>query len=255
MIKKLGFIFRAYFTRCSNKTKPLKLVKISIIAKEKRINVKLLRTSFLETSLLKNSTSILKREVFFIKQISILREQTMTNSKAAEEQDTSLDIDIKKSFFKRFKLLFFIIALILTTLVSIGGSIGVTFYLTQGGTERQAQQEKVEQLEQEVAELQTIIAQQDSTLSQIAGNTDQLTTYLRHSSASSIKNIMLDQESNIQSFLIVLKASMRDLSIIIGRADDWQEDYDEQLNIAIAQSQKREQLLSLLKTGEPVTLQ
>ncbi|MFT2111149.1 hypothetical protein [Marinomonas sp. 2405UD68-3] len=179
----------------------------------------------------------------------------MTSKKTIEEQDESLNIKPKKGVLKRFKTLFLIIALLLTFFSSIGGSVGLTLYLTQSDDVSDLQIEQMTELTKDITELQNRITQQDSTLIQIADNTEQLKTYLRHSSASSIKNIMLDQEKNIQSFLIVLKASMRDLSLIVGQSDDWQQDYDEQLNQAIQQSKRREKLLSILKTGEPVSQQ
>jgi hypothetical protein len=44
---------------------------------------------------------------------------------------------------------------------------------------------------------------------------------------------------------------MRDLSVIVRGSADWQQDYDNQINIAIEHSIKREQVLQLLKTGAP----
>lgn len=167
----------------------------------------------------------------------------------ANTADEALDVKPKQGFLQRFKTLFLILGAILTVLLSVGASIGVTVYFTQKDASSQAENSKTQE---RIIELETRIAQQDTLLASITTNTEELKTYLRHSSASSIKNIMLDQEKNIQSFLVVLKASLRDLSIIVGRdADDWQRDYEVQLTIAIQQSQKREELLKLLKTGEP----
>jgi len=174
----------------------------------------------------------------------------MADKKAkANTADDTLNLEPKKGFLKRFKTLFLILGATCTVLFSICASIGATLYLTQDNTSSQS---KGREMQEKIAELETRIVKQDALLATVTSNTEELKTYLRHSSASSIKNIMLNQEKNIQSFLIILKASLRDLSIIVGReADDWQRDYDTQLTIAIQQSQKREELLKLLKTGEP----
>ena len=170
------------------------------------------------------------------------------NKTSAKPVEESLDIKSKKSVFKRFKKLFLMLAFLLTIIISVAASVSTTLFLIKGSSTTQT---KELESQEKIATLEARITQQDAILQQVAGNTAELKTYLRHSSANSLKNIMLNQEKNIQSFLVVLKASMRDLSVIVGRADDWQRDYDNQLNIAIQQSQKREQLLVLLKTGEP----
>ena len=75
-----------------------------------------------------------------------------------------------------------------------------------------------------------------------------LEKHLRHSSATTLKNILMDQEINFQSFLTTLKAGMRDLSIEIPNGADWYDDYGHQITNAQMHSIKRHNLLGLLKT-------
>ena len=78
-----------------------------------------------------------------------------------------------------------------------------------------------------------------------------LKLYLRHSSSTALKNILVDQEQNIQAYLKVMKSAMRDLSELSPRTTDWNDEYQYQLDLALKGSIEREDLLKLLKTGEP----
>ncbi|MEO9655263.1 hypothetical protein [Marinomonas sp.] len=102
----------------------------------------------------------------------------------------------------------------------------------------------ISQLEQNLAQMQ----QQLNTLEQQG---EVLSTYLRHSSANSLKHIMIDQEVNIQAYLKVMKSAIDDLAKITPRTRKWNEEYQIQLDLALKGSLEREDLLKLLKTGDP----
>lgn len=76
-----------------------------------------------------------------------------------------------------------------------------------------------------------------------------LEQHLRHSSATALKTILMDQEMNFQRFLQTLRAGMRDLSVEIPNGADWYDDYGKQILSAQKHSIKRHNLLEMLKTG------
>lgn len=80
-----------------------------------------------------------------------------------------------------------------------------------------------------------------------------LEQHLRHSSATALKTILMDQEMNFQKFLQTLKSGMRELSLEVPNGADWYDDYGSQINMAQKSSIQRHNLLSLLKT-EPIPL-
>ncbi|WP_438463520.1 hypothetical protein [Marinomonas sp. PE14-40] len=77
-----------------------------------------------------------------------------------------------------------------------------------------------------------------------------LQVHLRHSSAKALKNILIDQEKNIQKMLTILNASMRELAVDIPEGEDWYQNYGAKLSQVQRLSMQREELLRLLKTGE-----
>lgn len=157
----------------------------------------------------------------------------------------------KESLLKKKPGLVLIIAVAVTMLLSVSISTGVTILLIPTSDVNIVSQEEFVTVQETIAEFEEKINQQEALLTGIDAKTDEMKVYLRHSSATAIKNIMIDQEKNIQSFLVALKAGMRDLSVIVRGSADWQQDYDNQINIAIEHSIKREQVLQLLKTGAP----
>ncbi|EAQ67414.1 hypothetical protein MED121_15844 [Marinomonas sp. MED121] len=73
---------------------------------------------------------------------------------------------------------------------------------------------------------------------------------LSHSSASVLKNILMEQELNFQSFLHTLKAGMLDLSTELPNGADWYENYGHQITQAQQHSIKRHSLLNMVKTDD-----
>ena len=72
---------------------------------------------------------------------------------------------------------------------------------------------------------------------------------LDSSSASAFKEILLDQEQTYQMHLTALKQGMRDLAKMLPGSRTWLEMYDEQMDIAIAESQERVAQLVALQTS------
>jgi len=102
-----------------------------------------------------------------------------------------------------------------------------------------------------ILSFQESIEEQNTKLRIMKDQNDVLQLYLRHSSATALKNILINQEQNIQAYLKVMKLAMKDLSDIVPRTTDWNNEYQYQLDLAQKGSLKREDLLKLLKTGEP----
>lgn len=108
-----------------------------------------------------------------------------------------------------------------------------------------------EQQDLSIAQLEQSLTQAQQQIDALEQQTDVLSTYLRHSSANSLKNIMINQEVNIQAYLKVMKSAIDDLAKITPRARRWNEEYQIQLDLALKGSLEREDLLKLLKTGDP----
>lgn len=78
---------------------------------------------------------------------------------------------------------------------------------------------------------------------------EQYRKVLDSSSASAFKEILLDQEQTYQMHLTALKQGMRDLAKMLPGSRTWLEMYDEQMDIAIAESQERVAQLVALQTS------
>ncbi|SBS29389.1 hypothetical protein MSP8887_03371 [Marinomonas spartinae] len=173
---------------------------------------------------------------------------TSTNNKEKDKTAPALEEPTKK---KSGKL---IIGFLLCFLVSVGTSAGITFFLAP----KEAKQSSVTEdkdVAKELATFQQTIDSQNEKLQAMKAENDILKLYLRHSSATALKNILINQEDNIQAFLKVLKASMADLTKQLQdntpEIKNWNEQYQYQLDLALKGSLEREDLLKLLKTGEP----
>ena len=79
---------------------------------------------------------------------------------------------------------------------------------------------------------------------------EQYRKILDPSSASAFKEILLDQEQTYQLHLQALKQGMRDLAKMLPGSRTWLEMYDEQMDIALAESQLRVTQLVALQTSE-----
>lgn len=156
-----------------------------------------------------------------------------------------LEADVPKKKTKGLLIAFF-----LCFVLSIAASSGVTFFLIKLSQQEQTVDKDSEQ-DALLTSFQESITKQDTKLKAIEDQNDVLQLYLRHSSATALKNILINQEQNIQAYLKVMKLAMKDLSDIIPRTTDWNNEYQYQLDLAEKGSLKREDLLKLLKTGEP----
>ncbi|MEP3349857.1 MAG: hypothetical protein ABJN96_07875 [Marinomonas sp.] len=143
------------------------------------------------------------------------------------------------------------VGFILCFILSVGASAGVTFFLTQPKEAEPATSPKDTEQDALLLNLKSSIAQQNSQLAELKAQNDVLKLYLRHSSSTALKNILINQEQNIQAYLVLMKSAMGDLSNIVQGAADWDNKYQYQLDIAQKRSIEREDLLKLLKTGEP----
>ncbi|MCB5162819.1 hypothetical protein [Marinomonas algarum] len=168
----------------------------------------------------------------------------MAPKTAPEETTEQETVKKKRSFMLP-------IAFFLCFAFSVGASSGVTFFLLQPGSEASPLEEKVTEQETLLTDMEALIEAQQLKINALEAQDDVLTLYLRHSSATALKNILIDQERNIQAYLKVMKSSMKDLSNVVPRTTDWNNEYQYQLDLALKGSIQREDLLALLKTGEP----
>lgn len=134
--------------------------------------------------------------------------------------------------------------------ISVGASSGITFFLVSSNS-KQADSTQDKDVNKELEAFQKTLNDQNLKIQAMKEENDILKLYLRHSSATALKNILINQEENIQAFLKVLKASMNDLTKLTQGTADWNEQYQYQLDLALKGSLEREDLLKMLKTGEP----
>ncbi len=159
--------------------------------------------------------------------------------------EDSLEEDTPKKKPKGLLISFF-----LCFMFSVAASSGITFFLMKS-SEQDQKADKGNEQDALLISFQESITRQDTKLKIMKDQNDVLQLYLRHSSATALKNILINQEQNIQAYLKVMKLAMKDLSDIVPRTTDWNNEYQYQLDLAQKGSLKREDLLKLLKTGEP----
>ncbi|MBM6551683.1 hypothetical protein [Marinomonas ostreistagni] len=162
------------------------------------------------------------------------------------DENEALDVSAKKK-----KPIALIIGFAVCFLLSVGASAGITFWLTSSQNNSQQLTTLQSQLDTQLSAMRQSIEQQNTTLSAMRGENETLRTYLRHSSADSIKNIMINQEENIQAYLSVMRQAIGDLAEIVPRSTEWETTYQYQMDLALKSSMERASLLRLLKTGEP----
>ncbi|WP_421849834.1 hypothetical protein [Marinomonas sp.] len=151
----------------------------------------------------------------------------------------------------RKKPIMLIIAFFLCFVFSVATSSGVTYFLLQPSQKDPQVTEEITKQSALLSNVEQSLSQQDAKIKAIEEQTDVLKLYLRHSSATALKNILVDQERNIQAYLKVMKSAMGDLAALSPRTTDWNDEYQYQLDLALKGSIEREDLLKLLKTGEP----
>ena len=149
------------------------------------------------------------------------------------------------------KPIMLIFAFFLCFIFSVSASSGVTYFLLQSSPEDSQVTEEITKQSALLENVEQLISQQDAKIKAIEEQNDVLKLYLRHSSSTALKNILVDQERNIQAYLKVMKSAMKDLAALSPRTTDWNDEYQYQLDLALKGSIEREDLLKLLKTGEP----
>ena len=149
------------------------------------------------------------------------------------------------------KPIMLLIAFFLCFVFSVAASSGVTYFFVQSSKEDTLVTEKITEQSTAISNFEQSLSKQDAKIKAIEEQNDVLKLYLRHSSSTALKNILVDQEQNIQAYLKVMKSAMRDLSELSPRTTDWNDEYQYQLDLALKGSIEREDLLKLLKTGEP----
>ncbi|GAA0831918.1 hypothetical protein GCM10009112_17800 [Marinomonas arenicola] len=170
----------------------------------------------------------------------------MANKKDAAKAEVEASNDSAPSKKSRKTLLAFFLCFVF----SVAASVATTYFLMPKDTQV-ATEEPENNLKQQLSSLQESIASQNQAIQAVKAENDILKLYLRHSSSTALKNILIDQENNIQAYLKVMKAAMEDLTKLTSGTRDWNNKYQYQLDLALKGSLEREDLLKLLKTGEP----
>lgn len=167
----------------------------------------------------------------------------------------NLEIDENKAaakggFFEQHKKLFVGLLVFFALCCSVIISVTLSLLASPKPASTLELEAQLGQLIENVQAMEATINEQNLKLEQSEAKYIVLQTHLRHSGSTTLKNILIDQEKNFQSFLFVLKAGMRDLSVEIPNGADWYDDYNDQMQTALKRSQQRQELLSILKTGE-----
>ncbi|MGO2355835.1 MAG: hypothetical protein ACTH58_13980 [Marinomonas foliarum] len=144
-----------------------------------------------------------------------------------------------------------ITAFFLCFIFSVLASSGVAYIMLKPSPENAKAADTITEQGNLIATMERTLAQQSSKIKTIEEQSEVLKLYLRHSSSTALKNILIDQERNIQAYLKVMKSAMKDLSALSPRTTDWNNEYQYQLDLALKGSIEREDLLKILKTGEP----
>ena len=171
-------------------------------------------------------------------------------SKLAENkaQTESSDNDKKT---KRSLPISLVLGFLLCFLLSVGASSGITYYLVTSSNPAELISGQQSEVDSQLVAMRQSIEQQNATLSAINAENETLKTYLRHSSATALKNILINQEENIQAYLSVMRQAIGDLGELVPRSSEWETTYQYQMDLALKASMERTTLLNLLKTGEP----
>ncbi|TPE54460.1 hypothetical protein FJM67_04155 [Maribrevibacterium harenarium] len=138
-----------------------------------------------------------------------------------------------------------------TFLLSVAVSSGITIWLTSNGDVGELISSQINDTEAQIQALRQEIEIQNATITALQEESEVLRTYLRHSSSTALKNILVNQEENIQGFLAVMRQAIGDLGDMLPQSSEWETLYQYQTDLALKASMERATLLRLLKTGEP----
>lgn len=171
-------------------------------------------------------------------------------SKLAEKKDQAESTDTTEKT-KRNLPIGLIVGFLLCFLFSVAASSGITYFLVSSNNPAELISDQQSEVDTQVAAMRQSIEQQSTQLSAINAENETLKTYLRHSSATALKNILINQEENIQAYLSVMRQAIGDLAELVPRSSEWETTYQYQMDLALKASMERATLLNLLKTGEP----
>ena len=172
----------------------------------------------------------------------------MSKQAETKEQKDSTD-DNEKA--KRSLPIGLILGFLMCFLLSVAAASGITYYLVSSSDPAELLSEQQSEVDSQIAAMRQSIEQQNTQLSAISAENETLKTYLRHSSATALKNILINQEENIQAYLSVMRQAIGDLGELVPRSSEWETTYQYQMDLALKASMERTTLLNLLKTGEP----
>lgn len=168
-----------------------------------------------------------------------------------------LDIEVEDSDQKKRSkanpnllrnLAYGLVGLVITCII-IGLSVALSLSLAEPPSHL-ATKSSVKNLSQQLTLIEKQLSENTLNAEQFQKDFDAIQVHLRHSSATALKNILIDQEQNIQQLLGIINASMRDLALDIPEEETWYKIYGAKLNQVQRLSIKREELLRLLQTGE-----
>lgn len=166
------------------------------------------------------------------------------------EDDNREEQSSEGDFFDQHKKLFVGILGFFFLCIAVIISVTLSLTFSPKPTSTLDLETRLEEITLSVQAMEASINEQNLILAQNQQKYDALQTHLKHSSATTLKNILIDQEKNFQSFLMVLRAGMRDLSVEIPNGADWYDDYNDQMSKAVKRSIQRQDLLNMLRTGE-----
>ncbi|WP_394182435.1 hypothetical protein [Marinomonas posidonica] len=144
-----------------------------------------------------------------------------------------------------------LVPFLLCFILSVGASGGISYFLISSSKDDPELDSTLSKYDARITDVQNAQKKYSLQIDKIEKDSEELKLYLRHSSATALKNILINQEENIQSYLKVMKSAMNDLSRITPDSTDWNSQYQYRLDLALKNSLEREDLLRLLKTGEP----
>lgn len=171
-------------------------------------------------------------------------------SKLAENKEQTENSDNGEKA-KRGLPIGLILSFLLCFLLSVAAASGITYYLVSSSNPAELISDQQSEVNSQLDAMRQSIEQQNATLSAINAENETLKTYLRHSSATALKNILINQEENIQAYLSVMRQAIGDLGELVPRSSEWETTYQYQMDLALKASMERTTLLNLLKTGEP----
>jgi hypothetical protein len=175
----------------------------------------------------------------------------MTDRTTEEEDELSEEqrIALLEKNVSSNKVILLIVALILIITISVAITTGIVNVLSSND-QPQIKLTDFQSAQKEIADLKKVVTIQNEKITQLVKAYPELKTLLVNSSAPSFQKILLEQENSYQEFLTSMKSGMYDLAHMVPGSRTWLEMYNEQMNKAITQSQKRSRELEKISTGK-----